>query len=125
MSRSTVVHAVYGEKLAESAKAIKWQIREIQGIYIYELGEPVKIDWFPFSQVSKSFTSPDKKDNYLIVSEWILEQKGFMTPTQKKNYETYQSKKEQNYDLLASDGRAEKREEHEYTDDNDEDDIPF
>jgi len=75
MSRMKTFKTVTGSRLGETGKAVKFEIQKIGEIPV----EPSITTWFPFSQVDKSFTNPNETNNdYLIVSEWILKEKGLL-----------------------------------------------
>jgi hypothetical protein len=66
---------VLGSKLGSSEKAVRFMVKEIVGISDPKI-DLKSIQWFPYSQISKTFTDPNKVDqDYLIVSEWIIKQK--------------------------------------------------
>lgn len=66
---------VLGTNLGESAKAVKFRIDTIDGEPLLE----AKTEWFPFGQISKTFKDPvNEGTDYLVVSEWILKQKGLV-----------------------------------------------
>lgn len=75
MSRMKTFKTVTGNKLGETGKAVRFQILEVSGVPL----EHPRTEWFPFSQIDKMFTDPNEvgKD-YLIVSEWILQEKGIV-----------------------------------------------
>lgn len=61
-----------GTKLRETDKAVQFQVVAISGNKL----EKEITTWFPFSQMEKSFTSPDSSsEDWIIVSEWIVKQK--------------------------------------------------
>ena len=75
MSRATDPKVVLkGTVISESAKAVRFEI--------YEMAEDIltthKTEWFPFSQVSKIVKTQNKGEDTLIVSKWILSQKGLI-----------------------------------------------
>ena len=67
-----VLVTITGTHLAESAKAIKFQVLKIDGTPI----DPPKTEWFPFSQVRKIFKNPHATgEDYLMATEWICKAK--------------------------------------------------
>mgnify|MGYP006921319886 CR=1 FL=1 len=63
---------IYGTKVAETARAVRFTIRAIGTAAL----DSPKSEWFPLSQVSKIVTNPDEAGrDYLVVSEWIMKQK--------------------------------------------------
>ena len=76
MSRPhSAVHTIVGNKLGESEKAIKFRVHKISGIPL----DQTKTEWFPLSQIDKIFTDPNNINcDSMIVSEWILQQKGLI-----------------------------------------------
>jgi len=86
VTRATVIITLKGTKLRESSKAVLFSISEIRGFPV----EPPKSEWFPLSQVSKMSNDPsqEKHKDTLIVSEWILNQKGLLSsPSRPKAYD--------------------------------------
>jgi len=79
MSKQSSQLVVNGTRMGETAKAVKFSISDCQGVPYHGL-----TTWFPFSQVSKSFTSPetDPGKDYLVVSEWIMREKSLLPETQ-------------------------------------------
>ena len=71
MNHTTPVISLRGTRLRETSKAVQFSIDEISGEV---LSEP-NVQWFPFSQVSKSTTGKTEGEDPLIVSEWIMKQK--------------------------------------------------
>lgn len=68
------VYTLTGKNLGESAKAVKFRINQIG---TDTLVSP-KIEWFPFSQVSKMYKHDNQAEDgndYIIVSKWIMDQK--------------------------------------------------
>lgn len=103
MRATDTVRTVQGKVQRESDKAILIRITSIGD-------RPFKTprnEWFPFSQVSKIHKNPNEENSdYLVASEWIIEQKGLMgkqfyvqpgDPTEQTETET-QVEKEQCYD---------------------------
>lgn len=75
LARNSIYISVVGNHLGESAKAVKFECKEIDGT---PLDSP-KTEWFPLSQVNKIFRDPVSQDtDYLMASQWILEQKGLV-----------------------------------------------
>jgi hypothetical protein len=79
MSRVDVVVTIYGSRLRETDKAVQFRIDSIGPD---ELDYP-KTEWLPFSQCKRSMThsaNPDTpiETDYLVVTEWILKQKGLL-----------------------------------------------
>lgn len=68
-----------GNHICESSSglAVKFCVREINGVALF----PTKTEWFPYSQLSKTFTdtkAPEGSVNtdWIMASTWILDQKG-------------------------------------------------
>ena len=79
MSRAgTVWVTLTGTKVAETGKAVLFDIKKISGEEV-ELETPRQ--WFPFSQVSKMTTDKNSVCNdTMMVSEWICKEKGLLEP---------------------------------------------
>lgn len=78
MSKQSSQLVVNGTRMGETAKAVKFSISDCQGVPYHGL-----TTWFPFSQVSKSVTNPNEVNkDYLVVSEWIMKEKGLMPAQQ-------------------------------------------
>lgn len=73
MSRITVHHTIKGTILRETEKALQFRVDSISGEDIDS-----KTEWFPKSQIDKQFTSKVDGEDWLLVSEWILQQKELM-----------------------------------------------
>lgn len=74
-STPSVVHTLTGSYLYESAKAARFKVDDISGC---PLDEP-KTEWFPFSQITKIMRdSKSVGQDTIVVSEWILKQKGMI-----------------------------------------------
>ena len=73
MRATDPVHTITGTYIADTAKAIHFEIHAICN----EACEPNK-QWFPFSQVSKITKDKNVGCDTLIVSEWILKEKGLI-----------------------------------------------
>jgi hypothetical protein len=69
-----------GKRLAESEKAVKFRVDTINGEEYTGDSRGEKVEWFPFSQVTRSETSPagSKDLDKLWVKSWILQQKGLL-----------------------------------------------
>lgn len=75
MPRNDIVHTCFGTKIAETGKALKFKVVKIGECPL----EPTREEWFPFSQIKKTYVSPNTVDgDYIIVSEWILKEKGII-----------------------------------------------
>jgi hypothetical protein len=76
MRPGTPTMQIKGKILAESAKAIQFQIHSIAG---YPEDQPFKSSWFPLSQTSKiTHAKPESEElDELTVSVWIMQQKGY------------------------------------------------
>ena len=75
MSRMKTFKTITGNKLSETAKAVKFEILEVSSIPL----EKPRTEWFPFSQIDKMSTDPSEMNkDYLIVSDWILSEKGIV-----------------------------------------------
>lgn len=69
-----ILMTVKGNILAESDKAVKFEVIDVAG----ELIEPT-VEWFPISQIRKSFSSKNARDeDTLTVTQWILRKKDFI-----------------------------------------------
>jgi hypothetical protein len=54
---------------------VKFEILEVSSIPL----EKPRTEWFPFSQIDKMSTDPSEMNkDYLIVSDWILSEKGIV-----------------------------------------------
>lgn len=72
------VHTITGRYIHSTGRAIQFRIDMVSGV---PLSCP-KVEWFPLSQIEKTFRDPSKHDgDWLIVSGWILEQKNISIPT--------------------------------------------
>lgn len=73
MSRpATVYKTLTGNRLAETAKAVLFQVKFVSGHPV----EKVVSEWFPLSQISKLYKDPTQPDcDWIMVPEWILGQK--------------------------------------------------
>jgi len=76
MKATDPVHTIEGRHIGESAKAVKFRVEIVAGEV---LGEP-RNEWFPFSQMLKSSkAAPNSTElDTLVVSEWILNEKGLL-----------------------------------------------
>jgi hypothetical protein len=82
MSRVDVLITIEGTRLRETDKAVQFRIDSIR----QEPIDPPKTEWFPFSQVRRSMTDKHTGEDtdrvsgvdYLVVTEWILQQKGLV-----------------------------------------------
>jgi hypothetical protein len=75
MSRSDTVYTCKGTFLGpETAKAVQFRVDSISGCPL-DTSSP---EWFPFSQVTKMMRSNTDGEDEIIVSEWILDQKGLI-----------------------------------------------
>jgi len=80
MSRSDVLITLYGTKVAETARAVRFVIKCIGEVDI----SPHLSEWFPLSQVKRIVTSPDETGrDMLMVSEWIMKEKGLLDAAKK------------------------------------------
>lgn len=66
------VHTIAGHRMYETEKAVQFRIDAVSSVPL----KVPRVEWFPFSQITKSFTDPASDcSDWLIVSGWILEQK--------------------------------------------------
>ncbi len=78
------IHKISGKHLGESAKAVRFEIHQINGrdtTFTDNFGDPIrKTEWFPFSQVKSISTQAPSSDELdeIQVKEWILKQKGLL-----------------------------------------------
>lgn len=98
---------IKGKKLRESAKAIQFEFSQANGVCL----DQARVEWFPFSQISKI------SEDSLIVSVWIMGEKGLSTDVLNKIAQ-------QNQRPVLSDV-AWNEEDKDFSDLEDEDDIPF
>ena len=112
MRATDTFRTVTGKIQRESEKAILIRIKSIGGRTFHT----EKSEWFPFSQVNKTYREPASEENdYLVVSEWILNTKGLLD---KKYYvqpsSTPSASSSQNTEI-----------DYEQNQDIPEDDVPF
>lgn len=76
MTRATeVVYTLTGTKVRETDKAILFRADSINDVPL----DKSKQEWFPLSQIRKMFHDKNVSgSDYIIVSEWILSQKGML-----------------------------------------------
>ena len=80
MSRSDTLITLYGTKVAETARAVRFVIKSIGETAI----SPHLSEWFPLSQVKRIVSSPDETGrDMLMVSEWIMKEKGLLETVKK------------------------------------------
>ena len=74
MARTKSFVLIHGNKLADTGKAIRFQVLRIRELV---LDKPIT-EWFPISQIDKMFTSPErnKGEDYIIATSWIVGEKG-------------------------------------------------
>ena len=66
---------VTGNKLGESEKAIKFEVLKVDTVVL----DNPKTEWFPLSQINKTFVNPNKMDeDTLTISNWIATTKGYI-----------------------------------------------
>lgn len=93
-----------GVRMRETSLAVQFAIHQIDG---EKLTVP-RVEWFPFSQVTKSLTSPEATEqDTLTVSDWIMKAKGL---------------NDLEYEQEETDGEADLRETFQ---DDDDDYFPF
>jgi len=80
MSTKDIHITLYGTKVAETARAVRFVIKCIGEVDI----SPHLSEWFPLSQVKRIVSSPDETGrDMLMVSEWIMKEKGLLEVVKK------------------------------------------
>ena len=80
MSTKDIHITLYGTKVAETARAVRFVIKCIGEVEI----SPHLSEWFPLSQVKRIVSSPDETGrDMLMVSEWIMKEKGLLEAVKK------------------------------------------
>lgn len=80
MSTRDTLITLYGTKVAETARAVRFVIKSIGETAI---STHLSV-WFPLSQVQKIVTSQDEAGrDMLMVSEWIMKEKGLLEAVKK------------------------------------------
>lgn len=74
MAYNNIYHQLHGQIMAQSAKAIQFQIWDD------EL-DTFRTEWFPLSQISsihRMYNPETETFDIIMTSEWVLKQKGWM-----------------------------------------------
>jgi hypothetical protein len=74
MARTKSFVLIHGNKLADTGKAVKFQILRIRDLAL----ETPRTEWFPISQLDKIFSDPERNQgkDYIIATSWIVGEKG-------------------------------------------------